>query len=49
MFGVKEQGRTGAYEAPSCAELALEGQPICETSFTGGEIRPGEGFDWETL
>lgn len=50
MIGVKEPRRTGVYTAPSCAVLALEeGQPICETSLTGGEIKPGEGFDWDNL
>lgn len=49
MIGIKEKGRTGAYEAPLCAVLALEGQPICETSLTGNEIEPGTGDDWGIL
>lgn len=49
MIGIKEKVRTGAYVAPSCAVLALEGQPICETSLTGGDIQPGSGVDWGTL
>ena len=49
MIGIKEKERMGAYLAPSCAMLALEGQPICDTSLTGNEIEPGSGDDWGTL
>lgn len=37
------------YLAPVCDILSLESQVICQTSLTGGDIKPGEGFDWGTL
>lgn len=38
-----------AYLAPVCDVLSLESQAICQTSLAGGDIKPGEGFDWGTL
>ena len=35
-----------AYLAPVHEILSLEIQAICQTRLTGGEIEPGEGFDW---
>ncbi len=39
-----------AYQAPVCVELPFFADAaICETSFTGGEIDPGQGVDWGNL
>lgn len=38
-----------AYLAPVYEILSLETLAICQTSLTGGEIEPGEGFDWGKL
>lgn len=46
MMKIVEMRHAAAYQAPVCDVLALEGQPICETSFNGGDIKPGEGNDW---
>lgn len=45
---IKNQGTsmTEAYEAPSCSMFSFEGQALCQTSLTGGEIQPGSGENW---
>ena len=38
------------YVRPACSVLAfVEDQTICQTSYTGSDIQPGEGVDWGTL
>lgn len=49
MINNKERNVSEAYRAPEALVLSLEGGAICETSFTGGDIKPGEGFDWGNL
>ena len=50
MIREKECRTRERYAAPRCEEWALlEGQALCETSFEGGEIKPGEGMDWGTF
>ena len=49
MVKNKDLQVSDVYYAPECLVLAIEGQEICETSFNGGEIQPGEGSDWGTL
>ncbi|MBQ3722633.1 MAG: hypothetical protein II851_02880 [Bacteroidales bacterium] len=38
-----------AYLAPECCVLSFEGQALCQTSLTGGEIQPGTGENWGTF
>lgn len=38
------------YLAPACSLLSLyEDAAVCETSFPGADIQPGEGIDWGDL
>ncbi len=37
---------TEAYEPPVCEMLPFDGQALCQTSFTGGDIQPGNGENW---
>ena len=47
LFNVNGQE---AYVAPACSELPFcADAAICETSFNGGGIDPGEGVDWGNL
>lgn len=49
MTKIIESCAPEAYLAPVCDVLSLESQAICQTSLAGGDIKPGEGFDWGTL
>ena len=50
MIKNNEFRRSEAYRAPECEVLAMYGgQAVCETSFSDGEIDPGEGMDWGNL
>lgn len=38
------------YRAPESACIPFQPESgVCETSFTGGDIAPGEGNNWGTL
>ena len=46
MIKNQRASMTEAYEPPVCEMLPFDGQALCQTSFTGGDIQPGNGENW---